>query len=96
MLTFLDFMDLKSIPIREFGKKYAKHLHEAPLIITKAGKPAFVVLTHDVFLTNFARHVQSNEPPKPLDFIPEPAIVTIAGKPTALARLKKILSTKLF
>ena len=47
----LKIMEMKKMPIRQFGKAYSRNIHEAPIVITKAGENAFVILPYSDYET---------------------------------------------
>lgn len=81
------------MPIREFGQKYNKNIHKSPLIITKGGKKAFVVLPY----SDYEAIQQAFNPPiNNVQLQPPESTTEIITTIPILEKLKRILTFKIF
>lgn len=98
MSTFVN-TSIPEMPIREFGSKYNKNIHKAPLIITKGKKRAFIVLPYADY--EAIQQSFSTPPPGQVHLVSddrrEGTLSPVEHvKLSLLDRLKKLLTVKIF
>lgn len=90
---------MKKLSLHEFGKKYQKNMNEAPLVITKAGKKAFLIMPYsdELMATLFgSTTVPALTMDKMAEIYDSARQYETTERESFKARFKKLLLTKLF